>query len=137
MKKITIFLFLVLILTGCSRKYSCTYKEDNNGILKEETINIILKKGNVTKVLDKTILTLSKEYEDAIKNTYTTINSEYRKYKKLEGYTVTTKLDNNKIITNLKIDLTKTKNKSIFLFDASLKEDEIIKELEENGYMCK
>ena len=87
--------------------------------------------------VDNITLTLSSEYKDAIKSTYDTINSEYRKYKKLEGYIVKTKLDNNKIITNLKIDLNKTKSKSIHLFDTSLKKDEIINELEENGYVCK
>lgn len=137
MKKITIFLFLILILTGCSKKYNCTYTEDNNGILKEETMNLVFKKDNLIKVIDNITLTLSSEYKDAIKSTYDTINSEYRKYKKLEGYIVKTKLDNNKIITNLKIDLNKTKSKSIHLFDTSLKKDEIINELEENGYVCK
>ena len=137
MKKITVFLFLILILTGCSKKYNCTYTEDNNGILKEEILSLKFKNDKLVKVIDNITLTLSKEYEDAIKSTYDTINSEYRKYKKLEGYTVKTKLDNNKIITNLKIDLNKTKSKSIHLFDTSLKKDEIINELEENGYVCK
>lgn len=137
MKKIYYLLFVSILLTGCSKKYVCALNKDDNGILTEEVLTLKYNQETLTKVEQTTTITLSKDYVSALEDTYDAVKSEYRKYKKLDGYTLNTKNIDNQIIVDLKIDLNKTTTTNIHILDTSLEKRELLDDLKDKGYTCK
>lgn len=142
MKKLSLLgLFSLFILTGCTTKVTCTAStkngEDAVGAKNmDTTIDIVFDKEKVKSVDEKVILTFGKD-NTSIDTVFEAINKGYEQYKDEKGIDIKTSKENDKILVDVKIIPDKQKDSTDNVINVELSKEELIKDLEKDGYTCK
>ena len=134
MKKILI-LFTLFFLTGCTKSYQCIINSNDNNL--EYSDRIIVKYNNETMNYFKEEINIDKSNSDEVGiNTYDTIKSSYKNFKKKDNFKIKIKDKNNKLKIKLSVNLNKNNNISyIGQFNTKLSSEEFINELKMRGYI--
>lgn len=131
----------LLLFTGCTSKITCTVStkngEDASGAEKMDTIlNVTFDKDKVKKVNQKMTLTFKKD-DDIIDTVFDAINDGYKEFKKEKGIKIDTSKDKNKIVVDVEIIPEKQKDSTNNIINVDLSKEELISDLESEGYTCK
>lgn len=146
MKKLSLLIFGVLILTGCSNNtLVCNLEEENEGLNQTSKVELVYENDTI-KQYD---ITVKMKSEDSSKEDIdTSVNSliEFydEEFKGIDGISYKVKNENNNTISmSITLDFTKIKEedldsaKSLSDIDRELKKADAQEYFEEKGFTCK
>lgn len=141
MKKISILFCLVsiMVLTGCGSKNDqvvCTSTVEQSGITLEQEITINFKSDKVDTAEFVMNAKFDEEYKSYASYFVTTLESQFESYEETYGITVNVKETSDGAKIDFKMDQS-TYEKMYGSADAAESKDDVISDLEDQGYTCK
>lgn len=141
MKKLSILLCLVsiMVLTGCGSKNDevvCTMKEEQSGITLDQEIKIKFKSNKVDTAEFVMNAKFDEEYKSYASYFVSTLESQFESYEDTYGITVNVKETSDGAKIDFKMDKS-TYEKMYGTADAAESKDDVISDLEKQGYTCK
>lgn len=139
-KFMAIFLFSILLLTGCdSKKLSCTKEDDMDSGKATEKQSFTFENNKMSLYEAEMVITLNEDYKDYADLLLESLESPFEEFKDKNGITYKTSKKDDKISINISAEYNKidedTKKSLGILENPSF--DKTKKSLEDEGYKCK
>ena len=139
-KFIAIFLFSIILLTGCeSKELSCTKEETaDSGKVNEKQV-FIFKNNTISTYDAEMVINLNDDFKDYADLLLESLESPFEEFKDKKGITYKTSKNDNKISVSISADYDKIyedTKKSLGIFENPSFE-KTKKTLEDDGYKCK